>query len=157
MADEWLSSAPKYRVTIIREMAVGFEPWDVRDLLSGHITLESARGWAATILFKNVQQSAEGAVRCVLRPSGHLLAGIAGHCWASATVAIGCHWLALRVPWKGIEEAKQPCFIQNKSDRFESHFVNVRMKSNAIVLQGMEGSTLGVWVVHGDGSGLTTL
>ena len=83
--------------------------------------------------------------------------GIAGHCWASAMAAIGCHWLALRVPWKGIEEAKQPCFIQNKSDRFESHFVNVRMKSNAIVLQGMEGSTLGVWVVHGDGSGLTTL
>ena len=24
-------------------------------------------------------------------------------------------------------------------------------KSNAIMLQGMEGSTLGVWVVHGEG------
>ena len=35
----------------------------------------------------------------------------------------------------------------NKSDRF----VNVRVKSNAIMLQGMEGSTLGVWVAHGEG------
>ena len=81
---EWLASASKYRVAIIREegsngdremaaamYAAGFEPWDVhvRDLLSGRITLEgfrgivfvggfsyadvleSARGWAATILF----------------------------------------------------------------------------------------------------------
>ncbi|OAO15333.1 AIR synthase-related protein [Blastocystis sp. ATCC 50177/Nand II] len=56
------------------------------------------------------------------------------------------------VPWKGIEEAKQPRFIQNKSGRFESRFVNVRVeKSNAIMLQDMEGSTLGVWVEHGEG------
>ena len=53
----------------------------------------------------------------------------------------------------GIEEAKQLRFIQNKSGRFESRFVNVRMKSNAIMLQGMEGSTLGVWVMHGEGRG----
>ena len=34
----------------------------------------------------------------------------------------------------------------------ESRFVNVRVeKSNAIMLQGMEGSTLGVWVAHGEG------
>ena len=61
------------------------------------------------------------------------------------------------VPWKGIEEAKQPRFIQNKSGRFESRFVNVRVeKSNAIMLQGMEGSTLGVWVAHGEGRCLFT-
>ena len=30
--------------------------------------------------------------------------------------------------------------------------MNVRVeKSNAIILQGMEGSTLGVWVAHGEG------
>ena len=30
--------------------------------------------------------------------------------------------------------------------------MNVRVeKSNAIMLQGMEGSTLGVWVAHGEG------
>ena len=50
---EWLASASKYRVAIIREegsngecevvvRVAGFEPWDVhvRDLLSGRITLE---------------------------------------------------------------------------------------------------------------------
>ena len=56
---EWLASASKYRVAIIREegsngdremaaamYAAGFEPWDVhvRDLLSGRITLEGFRG-----------------------------------------------------------------------------------------------------------------
>ena len=53
---EWLASASKYRVAIIREegsngeyevavRAAGFEPWDVhvRDLLSGRITLEGFR------------------------------------------------------------------------------------------------------------------
>ena len=54
---EWLASASKYRVAIIREegsngdremaaamYAAGFEPWDVhvRDLLSGRITLEGS-------------------------------------------------------------------------------------------------------------------
>ena len=34
----------------------------------------------------------------------------------------------------------------------KARFVNVRVeKSNAIMLQGMEGSTLGVWVAHGEG------
>ena len=59
---EWLASASKYRVAIIREegsngdremaaamYAAGFEPWDVhvRDLLSGRITLE---GFRCTVL-----------------------------------------------------------------------------------------------------------
>ena len=35
---------------------------------------------------------------------------------------------------------------------FESRFVNVRdLLSGHIMLQGMEGSTLGVWVAHGEG------
>ena len=54
---EWLASASKYRVAIIREegskgecevvvRVAGFEPWDVhvRDLLSGRITLVDFRG-----------------------------------------------------------------------------------------------------------------
>lgn len=40
----------------------------------------------------------------------------------------------------------------NKSERFESRFVNVRLeKSPAIMLQGMAGSCFGVWVAHGEG------
>ena len=71
----------------------------------------------------------------------------------------GCQLMAQLnfVPWKGIEKAKQPRFIQNKSGRFESRFVNVRVeKTNAIMLHGMEGSTLGVWVAHGEGLCLFT-
>ncbi len=52
------------------------------------------------------------------------------------------------VPWKGIVEAKQPRFIQNKS----AGCVKVHVeKSSAIMLKGMEGSTLGVWVAHSEG------
>ena len=133
-------------MAIIREMAAamyaaGFEPWDVRDLLSGRITLESARGWAATILFNKELKAQFDAFYA--RPDTFSL-GICNGCQLMAQLNF--------VPWKGIEEAKQPRFIQNKSGRFESRFVNVRVeKSNAIMLQGMEGSTLGVWVAHGEG------
>ena len=106
--------------------------------------LESARGWAATILFNKELKAQFDAFYA--RPDTFSLAllGICNGCQLMAQLNF--------VPWKGIEEAKQPRFIQNKSGRFESRFVNVRVeKSNAIMLQGMEGSTLGVWVVHGEG------
>lgn len=170
----WMANASKYRVAIIREegsngdremasamYAAGFEPWDVhvRDLLSGSITLEgfrgivfvggfsyadvleSARGWAATILFnKNLKAQFEAFYA---RPDTFSL-GICNGCQLMAQLNF--------VPWKGIEEVRQPRFIQNKSGRFESRFVNVRVeKSNAIMLKDMEGSTLGVWVAHGEG------
>lgn len=41
----------------------------------------------------------------------------------------------------------------NKSGRFESRFVSVRIQESASVwLRGMEGSALGVWVAHGEGT-----
>lgn len=41
----------------------------------------------------------------------------------------------------------------NKSGRFESRFVSVGIQeSPSIWLKGMEGSALGVWVAHGEGS-----
>ena len=108
--------------------------------------LESARGWAATNLFNKELKAQFEAFYA--RPDTFSL-GICNGCQLMAQLNF--------VPWKGIEEAKQPRFIQNKSGRFESRFVNVRVeKSNAIMLQGMEGSTLGVWVVHGEGFYLFT-
>ena len=99
--------------------------------------LESARGWAATILFnKDLKAQFEAFYA---RPDTFSL-GICNGCQLMAQLNF--------MPWKGIEEAKQPRFIQNKS----VGCVNVRVeKSNAIMLQGMEGSTLGVWVAHGEG------
>jgi len=56
------------------------------------------------------------------------------------------------VPWQGIEDSRQPRFIQNRSGRFESRFSAVRiLPSPSIMLKGMEGSVLGVWVAHGEG------
>lgn len=41
----------------------------------------------------------------------------------------------------------------NKSSRFESRFVSVGIfESPSIWLSGMEGSALGVWVAHGEGT-----
>ena len=105
--------------------------------------LESARGWAATILFNKKLKAQFDAFYA--RPNTSLaLLGICNGCQLMAQLNF--------VPWKGIEKAKQPRFIQNKSGRFESRFVNMRVeKSNAIMLQGMEDFTLGVWVAHGEG------
>lgn len=45
----------------------------------------------------------------------------------------------------------------NQSGRFESRFVSVGIqKSPSIWLRGMEGSALGCWVAHGEGSGHVT-
>ena len=68
---EWLASASKYRVAIIREEGsngeyevAGFEPWDVhvRDLLSGRITLEGFRGtvFLGGFSYADVLESARG-------------------------------------------------------------------------------------------------
>ena len=56
------------------------------------------------------------------------------------------------IPWAGIEDMYQPRFIQNLSGRFESRFATVRIfQSPSVMLKGMSGSTLGIWVAHGEG------
>ena len=50
---------------------------------------------------------------------------------------------------------EQPRFVHNASGRFESRWAAVQIqKSASVLLQGMEGSTLGVWVAHGEGKAL---
>ncbi len=149
-----------------REMAAvfhhaGFEPYDVTmsDLLAGKITLErfkglamvggfsyadvmdSAKGWAGTVLFhSNLARQFESFYD---RPDTF-----------SIGICNGCQLMALLgwVPWRGIVGELQPRFIHNLSGRFESRFATVRIdKSPAIMLKGMEGSVLGVWVAHGEG------
>jgi len=169
-----LRRSDKHRVAIIREegsngdreMAsafhlAGFEPWDVMmtDLLDGRITLDgfrgavfvggfsyadvldSAKGWAASIRFnKKVWDQFE---RFYERSDTFSLG-----------VCNGCQLMALLgwVPWRGIADELQPRFIHNRSGRFESRFSTVRiLKSPSIMLQGMEGSSLGIWVAHGEG------
>lgn len=171
---EWEADRAKFKVAIIREegsngdremagamYAAGFEPWDVhmRNLEAGIVSLsqfrgivfvggftyadvlESARGWAASILFNPKVKAEFDAFYA--RPDTFSL-GVCNGCQLMAQLGV--------VPFKDLPQTKQPRFMQNKSGRFESRFVNVRVEhSNAIMLQGMEGSTLGVWVAHGEG------
>lgn len=167
-------SGSKPKVAIIREegsngdremtsafFQAGFEPWDVvmQDFLLEKVTLEefrgvvfvggfsyadvldSAKGWAGVIRFnKNIWRQFESFY---YRPDTFSLG-----------VCNGCQLMALLgwVPWRGIEDSIQPRFIHNRSGRFESRFVSVKvLKSPSIMLSGMEDSLIGVWVAHGEG------
>ena len=149
-----------------REMAsafylAGFEVWDVTmtDLLEGGANLndfrgvafvggfsyadvlDSAKGWAGVIRFN--KSLYEQFQRFYGRPDTFSLG-----------VCNGCQLMALLgwIPWKGIPDKLQPRFIQNRSGRFESRFSTVRiLPGPSIMLNGMEGSTLGIWVAHGEG------
>jgi phosphoribosylformylglycinamidine synthase len=103
--------------------------------------LDAAKGWAGVIRFNDSvwRQFEEFAAR----PDTFSLG-----------VCNGCQLLALLgwVPWHGIPDRVQPRFIQNSSGRFESRFSTVTIRSSpSIMLQGMAGSTLGIWVAHGEG------
>jgi phosphoribosylformylglycinamidine synthase len=139
----------------------GFEVWDVTmtDLLEGKIdlddfrgatfvggfsyadVLDSAKGWAGVIRFN--KKLSEKFERFYERPDTFSLG-----------VCNGCQLMALLgwVPGKGISDKLQPRFIRNRSGRFESRFSTVRiLPSPAVMLEGMEDSTIGVWVAHGEG------
>ncbi len=172
--EDALSASRKPKVAILRtrgsngdrEMAsafylAGFEVWDVTtsDLLAEKVNLDefqgiafvggfadadvldAAKGWAGVIRFhERVRREFE---RFYQRPDTFSLG-----------VCNGCQFMALLgwVPLAGLPSEQQPRFIQNTSERFESRFSTVRiMPSPAIMLKGMEGSTLGVWVSHGEG------
>jgi phosphoribosylformylglycinamidine synthase len=173
-AEKFLRTDVKPKIAILREegsngdreMAsafhhAGFEAWDITmtDLAERRVGLEdfrglafvggfsyadvldSAKGWAGVIRFHNILF--EQFERFYARPDTFSLG-----------VCNGCQLMALLgwVPWRGIPDRVQPRFIQNKSGRFESRFSAVRiLDSPAIMLKGMEGSTLGIWVAHGEG------
>jgi phosphoribosylformylglycinamidine synthase len=72
----------------------------------------------------------------------------------SLGVCNGCQLLALLgwVPLLGTPDDRQARFIRNTSGRFESRFSAVKiLESPAIMLEGMAGSTLGIWVAHAEG------
>jgi phosphoribosylformylglycinamidine synthase len=171
---EVLEADNKPRVAVLREegtngdremqaacAAAGFAPWDVTmsDLLEGRIDLDqfqgiifaggfsymdvfdSAKGWAGTILFN--EKLREMFDRFYAREDTFSLG-----------VCNGCQLMALLgwVPWKGIADEKQPRFVHNTSGRFESRWVQVEvLPSPSVLLAGMEGTKLGVWVAHGEG------
>ncbi len=149
-----------------REMAAafhlaGFEPWDVTmsDLLAGRITLDRFRGLAAVggFSYADVLDSAKGWAGVIRLDPGlaeQFAAFIERPDTFTLGVCNGCQLFALLgwVPWRGLPGTAQPRFVHNASGRFESRFVTVRIQeSPSILLRGMEGSVLGVWLQHGEG------
>ena len=144
--------------------AAGFEPWDVTmsDLLAGRIDLERFRGLAAVggFSYADVLDSAKGWAGTIrfnddLRRQFDAFASRPDT--FSLGVCNGCQLLALLglVPWRGLADPVQPRFVRNASGRFESRFVSVKIEpSPAVMLEGMAGSTLGIWVQHGEGQAL---
>lgn len=73
----------------------------------------------------------------------------------SLGVCNGCQLLAL-IGWVGSSkipnESADIYLEQNISERYECRWSSVKVeKSRSIMLKGMEGSILGVWVAHGEG------
>ncbi|XP_060531462.1 phosphoribosylformylglycinamidine synthase [Cylas formicarius] len=158
--EEGINSDREVTAAFVR---VGFKVWDVtmQDLLSGEANLDrfrglifpggfsyadvlgSAKGWAASILFN--EKVKQQFTRFFNRPDTFSLG-----------ICNGCQLMAL-IGWVGsplTEEYSKPDIIleHNKSERFECRWSTVKIeKSKSIMLNGMEGSTFGVWVAHGEG------
>jgi phosphoribosylformylglycinamidine synthase len=172
-----LQRETKPRVAIVREEgcnsdremasafhAAGFEAWDVTmsDLVARRTRLDEFRGvvFVGGFSFADVLDSAKGWAG-VIRFNEGLRRQFDDFYDRSDTFSLGvcngCQLSALLgwVPWRGIGDTGQPRFVQNASGRFESRFATVNVReSPALMLAGMEGSTLGIWVAHGEGRAL---
>jgi len=149
-----------------REMAAAFylaglDPFDITmsDILTGRITLDQFQGLVAPggFSFMDVFDSAKGwagTIRFNSKLRGMFDRFYDREDTFTLGVCNGCQLFALLgwVPWKGLEETIQPRFIRNRSERFESQWVQVKIQSSpSVLLAGMEGSTLGVHIAHGEG------
>lgn len=154
--------------------AAGMEPWDITmsDLINGRAsldtfrgiifvggfsyadTLDSAKGWAGTIRYNErvLQQ-----FQAFYNRNNTWSLGICNGCqlmallgWVPATASATSGTVAQ------LPDLAQPRFVHNKSGRFESRFVTVRIddKSPSILLKGMGGTQVGVWCAHGEGQAL---
>jgi len=146
-----------------REMAYmmdlsGFEVRDVHmtDLIEGRETLEdiqllvavggfsnsdvlgSAKGWAGAFKYN---LKAKKAIENFFHRSDTLSLGVCNGCQLFIE-------LGLLTP----NHKKQPKMLHNSSGKFECIFTAVNIqKSKAVMLEGLEGSTLGIWAAHGEG------
>jgi len=169
-----LLSERKPKVAILREegsngdremtsafYAAGFAPWDLTmtDLLYTGATLDEFRGivFVGGFSYADVLDSAKGWAGIIrFNDKLHEMFDHFYHRQDTFSLGVcnGCQLAALLgwVPWSGIPDTIQPRFIRNGSGRFESRWVTVKIvESPAIMLRGMEHSTVGIWVAHGEG------
>jgi phosphoribosylformylglycinamidine synthase len=147
-----------------REMAysmwlAGFEVKDVHmtDLIAGRENLEdvnfivfvggfsnsdvlgSAKGWAGAFLYNDKAKKA--LENFFARPDT-----------LSLGVCNGCQ-LMIELGLINPTHNEKPKMAHNASGKFESIFLNVTIPqdTNSILLKSLAGSTLGIWVAHGEG------
>ncbi len=146
-----------------REMAwslylAGFDVKDVHmtDLISGRETLEdvsmivfvggfsnsdvlgSAKGWAGAFLYN---PAAKAALDRFYARNDTLSLGVCNGCQLMVE-------LGLIYP----THQEKPLMKHNKSGKFESAFLNVDiLDNNTVMLAGLSGRRLGIWVAHGEG------
>jgi phosphoribosylformylglycinamidine synthase len=146
-----------------REMAnamylAGFDVKDVHmtDLISGRETLEdiqfigavggfsnsdvlgSAKGWAGAFMYN---EKAKTALENFFKREDTLSIGICN----------GCQ-LFVELDLIHPEHTNKPKMLHNESHKHESGFTSVKIqKNNSVMLHSLAGSTLGVWISHGEG------
>lgn len=146
-----------------REMAyalhlAGFDVRDVHttDLTSGRETLEdvnmivfcggfsnsdvlgSAKGWAGQFVYN---EKAKATLEAYFRRKDTLSLGVCN----------GCQ-LMVELNLLDFDQKLAPTMEENNSGKFESAFLSMDIKRNNSVMFGsLSGSTLGIWVAHGEG------
>lgn len=146
-----------------REMAhamylAGFDVKDVHmtDLISGRETLEdiqflgavggfsnsdvlgSAKGWAGAFLYNEKAKSALD--QFFARPDT-----------LSVGICNGCQ-LFMELELINPDHTTHGKMLHNNSGKHESNFVSVKVQENkSVMLRSLAGSTLGVWISHGEG------
>ncbi|AXT50516.1 phosphoribosylformylglycinamidine synthase [Aquimarina sp. BL5] len=162
---------PKPKAAIIREKGsnseremanamylAGFDVKDVHmtDLITGRETLEdiqfigavggfsnsdvlgSAKGWAGAFLYN---EKANTALNNFFKREDTLSVGICN----------GCQ-LFMELEVINPEHSEHGKMHHNDSHKHESGFTSVKIqKNNSVMLSSLEGSTLGVWISHGEG------
>ncbi|MDA0326813.1 MAG: phosphoribosylformylglycinamidine synthase [Bacteroidetes bacterium] len=165
------SDKPRPKAAIIREKGsnseremanamhlAGFEVRDVHmtDLISGRETLKdiqfigavggfsnsdvlgSAKGWAGAFKYN---EKAKKALQDFFNRKDTLSVGICNGCQL---------WMELDLI--NPEHEQHGKMTYNDSKKHESAFTSVRIqKNNSVMLSSFEGSTLGVWISHGEG------
>ena len=173
--EDLLSLEVKPKVAIIREVGsngdremtaafemAGFDPVDIvmEDIVSGAVTsLDDFKGATFVGGFSNADVMGSGKGWSAVIRYNQNAKKVLGEFYAredtfSFGSCNGCQLMALLgwVPGLRIVETSQPRFVHNDSGRFESNWLHVRIaESPAIMLKGMEGSVLGIWVAHGEG------
>ncbi|NDI98018.1 phosphoribosylformylglycinamidine synthase [Flavobacterium sp. LaA7.5] len=164
-------NAPRPKAAVIREKGsnseremanamylAGFDVKDVHmtDLISGRETLEdiqfigavggfsnsdvlgSAKGWAGAFMYN---EKAKTALENFFKREDTLSVGICN----------GCQ-LFIELGLINPDHEAKPRMLHNDSHKHESNFTSVTVQeNNSIMLNTLVGSTLGVWISHGEG------